>query len=66
MRDEFDGRLWEANHEAFSAAIGGALAAAAARLRTVPHLAERVGGQLLLVVAASGIAATLSLGTAVA
>ena len=33
MRDEIDGRIWNANHERFSASLDGALGALAGRLR---------------------------------
>lgn len=66
MQDEFHGRLWEAHHDRFSADVDSALRKAAARLRAVPFVAERIAGQILVALAAVSVASTLTLTTGLA
>ena len=53
MRDEMDGRIWDAHHAAFSDSIEAALARAAQRLRESDLGA--VPAQLLAALAAVGL-----------
>ena len=53
MRDEMDGRLWNAHHAAFSDSIDAAFAGAAQRIRSIGLGA--VPAQLLAALAAVGL-----------
>ena len=53
MRDEMDGRLWDAHHAAFSDSIDAAIAGAAQRLGRID--AGAVPAQLLAALAAVGL-----------
>ena len=55
MRDELDGRIWNAHHDQFSEWIDGGVAALGARLRGSAPLARRAPPQLLAALAAVGL-----------
>lgn len=66
MQDEFHARLWEAHHDRFSESFDSMLRKAAARLRGVPYLAERVAGQVAIALTAVALASSLTLTTGLA